>query len=154
MVGHAHRPQQHVAVGDRDPEVVLAQSEQDGVVDDAAVRSRDEDVLALPYGTLVQVARDEHVRQAEGVRTGDLHLPLNTHVPERDTVQELPVLLDRVAVMARVVHVVVEAVHLHAVTPRGVEIGRLPDPGVQQDLRVLDDLVHGSLPPPRSALPT
>src|SRR2546422_8475390 len=38
---------------------------QDGVVDDAAVRRGDEDVLALPDRTLVQVSRDEHVRQLD-----------------------------------------------------------------------------------------
>jgi hypothetical protein len=120
--------------------MILTQSEQDRVVDDAAVRSGDEDVLALPHRALVQVARDEHVREPERVRPGDLHLPLDADVPERDRVQELPVLLDRIAVVPRVVHVVVEAVPLHPVTPRRVEIGRLPDPGVQENLGVLVDL--------------
>ena len=77
----------------------------------------------------------------------DLHLPLDAEVPERDAVQELPVLLDRVTVVARVVHVVVEAVHLHAVAPGGVEERRLADPRVQKDLGVLDDLRHCSFPP-------
>jgi hypothetical protein len=81
--------------------VIRAQPEQDRVVDDAAVRSRDEDVLALPHRALVQIAGHEHVRERERVRPGYLHLPLDTHVPERDAVQELPVLLDRIAVVPR-----------------------------------------------------
>ena len=144
VVGDTHRPQEHIAVGDRDPEVILIQPQQDGVVDDAAVRGGDEHVLALANGALVQVARDEHVRQRERVGPGDLHLPLDPDVPERDTVQKLPVLRHRVAVVTRVVHVVVEAVHVHAVAARRVEVRRLPDPRVQQDLRVLDDLRHCS----------
>src|SRR5205823_10273986 len=65
-----------------------------------------------------------------------------------DAVQELPVLRHRVAVVARVVHVVVEAVQVHAVLARRVEVRRLPDPRVQQDLGVLDDLRHCLCPPP------
>jgi hypothetical protein len=139
VVRDAHRPEQHVAVGDRDPEAVLLQPQQDRVVDDPAVRRRDEDVLALADRALVQVARDEHVREREGVRPRDLDLALDADVPQRHPVHELPVLLDRVAVVAGVVHVVVDAVDVHAVAARGVEVRRLPDPRVEQDVRVLDD---------------
>jgi hypothetical protein len=33
-VGHPERPEQHVAVGQREPEVILAEPQQDGIVDD------------------------------------------------------------------------------------------------------------------------
>src|SRR5207302_10996442 len=59
--------------------------------------------------------------------------------------------LDRIAVVRRVVHVVVEAVPLHAVTPRGVEVRRLPNPGIEKHLGVLIDLHHRSLPPDSSS---
>ena len=99
---------------------------------------RVEDVLALPDLALVQVARDDQVREVEGVRAADLDLPLGAaDVPERHAVEELPVLLDRVAVVARVVVMVVGAVQLHAVTARRVEVRRLLDPRVEQDPRVL-----------------
>ena len=52
--------------------------------------------------------------------------------------------------MPRVVHVVVEAVPLHAVTLRGVEVRRLPNPGIEKHLGVLIDLRHCSLPPDSS----
>src|SRR2546425_7233749 len=39
-----------------------SQSQQDRIVDDAAVRRGDEDVLALSHRALGQVARDEQVR--------------------------------------------------------------------------------------------
>ena len=86
VVGDAHRPQEHVTVGDRDPEVILTQSEQHGIVDDPTVLCSNEDVLALPHRALVQVTRNEHVRERERVGAGDLHLPLDTDIPERDPV--------------------------------------------------------------------
>ena len=71
--------------------------------------------LHWPTSHLFRSRGHEHVRERERVGAGDLDLPLDADVPQRDAVQELPVLLDRVAVVARVVHVVVEAVQLHAV---------------------------------------
>jgi hypothetical protein len=144
LVGDAAGPQLHVAVGEREPEAVFLDSEQDGVVDDAAVGQAEEDVLALLDRALVQVARDEEVGELEGVRPADLDLALRApDVPQRDPVEQVPVLLDRVAVVARVVAVVVDAVHLHVVTARRVEVGRLADARVEQDLRVLVDLCQG-----------
>ena len=109
------RPEQDVAVGEREPEAVLLEPEQHGVVEDPALGRGDEHVLALADLALRQVARDEHVRERERVRAGDLDLALDADVPERYAVQELPVLLHGIAVVAGVVHVVVEAVELHAV---------------------------------------
>ena len=95
--------------------MVLAEAEEDRVVEDAALGRGDEDVLALVDGAFVQVARDEHVRERESVGTSDLDLPLDADVPQRDAVQELPVLLHRVAVVPGVIGVVVDAVHRDAV---------------------------------------
>ena len=47
-MGQSLAPQQHIAVGQRQPEVVLAQAQQDGIVDDPATLVGDERVLALP----------------------------------------------------------------------------------------------------------
>src|SRR5215210_437750 len=131
VVGEALGPQEDVAVGQREPEVVLVEAEEDRVVDDAALGVRDESVLALPDGALVQVARGEHVGELEGVGAGDLDLPLRpADVPQRYALEELPVLLHGVPVVARVVVVVVDAVLLDAVPARAVEVRGLEDPRV------------------------
>ena len=138
VVGEALGPQQDVAVGQREPEVVLGEAQENGVVDDAALGVGDEGVLALLDGALVQVARGEHVRELEGVGAGDLDLPLRpADVPHRDAFEELPVLLDRVPVVPRVVVVVVDAVLLDPVPARAVEVRGLEYPRVLQDTRVV-----------------
>src|SRR5438093_648231 len=73
----AERVQVHVAVGEREPELVLRHSKEDRVVQDPAVRRGDEHVLALVDGTLVEVAWDDHVRQIERVGALDLDLLLD-----------------------------------------------------------------------------
>ena len=54
--GHAAGPQAGVAVGESEPPAVLADPQQDRVVDDAAVLGGDEDVLALADRALREVA--------------------------------------------------------------------------------------------------
>ena len=123
VVGETPGPQVNVAVGQRQPEPVLVQAEEDRVVDDAAVGRRDEDVLALAHGALVQVPGDHHVGERESVGPADLDLALDADVPERDAVQEVPVLGDGIAVVPGMVEVVVDAVPGRAVLPRHVEVG-------------------------------
>ena len=50
MHGHALRPQQDVAVRQRNPEVVFSQTQQDRIVEDAAFRVCNKDILSLPDG--------------------------------------------------------------------------------------------------------
>ena len=138
--GDPERVEVHVGVGEREPELVLLDAEQDRVVQDPAVGAGDEHVLALVHRALVEVAGHDHVREVERVRTLDLDLLLDADVPQRHRVHEVPVLRHRIAVVARVVRVVVDAVAGHAVLARGVEVRRLADPRVEQDARVL---VHG-----------
>src|SRR5579883_960727 len=133
--GHALGPEQHVAVGQREPEVILLQAQQDRVVEDTPLFRGDEDVLALPDLTLVQVARDQHVGESEGVGAGDLDLPLHGHVPQRHAIEQLPILLDGVEVDAGVIHVVVHAVQQRLGVTRGVIVRRLANPRVLQDAR-------------------
>src|SRR5918998_2031681 len=97
--GHAFGPEQHVAVGDRQPEVVLAKAQEHRVVDDATVHVGVERELALLDRALVEVARGEHVGELEGVGTCDLDLPLGGHVPYGDVVDELPVFDEHVVVV-------------------------------------------------------
>ena len=64
--------------------------------------------LHCPTAHLVEVARREHVGELERVGAGDLHLPLGAaDVPQGHALEELPVLLERVTVVPRVVVVVV-----------------------------------------------
>jgi hypothetical protein len=125
--------------------VIVLEADQDGVVDDAPVLVGDEGVLALPDGAFMNVARCEHVGESEGVRPSDLDLTLGApDVPQRHALEQLPVLLDRIPVVAGVVMVVVDAVELDAVPARRVVVRRLLDPRVQEDPRVRVHLVsHG-----------
>src|SRR5215217_5095978 len=138
VVGEALGPEQHVAVGQGKPEMVFLEAQQHRVVDDAALSIRDEGILALFDVALVEVARGEHVRELEGVGAGDLDLPLGpADVPHRDSVEELPVLFDRVPVVARVVVVVVDAVLLDPVLTGAVEVWGPEQSRVQQDTWVV-----------------
>src|SRR5690606_16379281 len=103
------------------------------VVDDAAVGRGDEDVLALPDVTLAEIAGNQHVREVERVRPGDLELTLDTDVPEGHPLQQRPVLADRVAVVPGVIGVVVHAVHRGAGSTGFPEIRGFPESRVQQD---------------------
>src|SRR3712207_802449 len=113
-------------------EVVLIQAQENGVVDDAALGVRDKGVLALPDLALVQVARGEHVCELEGVGTRDLDLPLcPADVPEGHALEKLPVFLERIPVVPRVVVVVVDTVELHAVAAGPVVVWALLYPRVE-----------------------
>lgn len=138
-VGEAMCPQAHVAVGEREPGLVLLEAEENRVVDDPAVGRRDEHVLRLTDRAPVQVARGHHVRERERVGPRDLDLALHADVPHRDVVQQMRVLGHQVAVVPRVVRVVIHAVSRNAVLARRVEVRRLPDPRVEQDPAVLID---------------
>ena len=129
--GHAARPQPGVRVGQRQPPAVRLDAEQDGIVDDAAVLGRDEHVLALADGALRQVAAGQAVGERRGVRTGDLDDALDGDVPDRDRVEQVPVLLDRVGVVARQVHVVVDVVGRAAGGEGSLEERRAPVPGAE-----------------------
>src|SRR5881628_839714 len=73
----AFAPEEDVPIGEREPEVIFPEAEEDRVVDDAAVRSREEHILALPDRALLHVPRREHLHKLESVRAVDLDLPLH-----------------------------------------------------------------------------
>ncbi len=129
-LGQAERVQVRVAVGEAEPERVLVTAQQHRVVDDAAVGGGDQDVLALADRARGQVAAGDHVGQLEAVRAADLDHALDADVPDRDVVQQRPVLLDRVVVVPGQVHVVVDVVGGAARLSQGrLEERRLPVPG-------------------------
>ncbi len=80
---HAARPQSGVAVSQAKPETIRGDAEQDGVVDDPALRAEQRRVLALAHGAPGQVAAGQHVGERERVRPGDLYHALDPYVPER-----------------------------------------------------------------------
>ena len=127
MQRHALRPEQDVAVRQRDPEVVLGQAQQDRVVQDAALGIGDQDVLALPDRHLRQVARGQHLDEGRGIGAGDLDLALDADVAQDRVVDQVPEVLLRVAEVPRDIHVIIHRKPLCAPTHGGVEIGRFPD---------------------------
>ena len=133
MDRNATRPEPGVRVGEGEPPAVLLDAEQHGVVDDPAVFRGDQDVLALADRALRQIAAGERVHEGRRIRARDLDDPLDADIPQRDPVQERPVLLDRVAVVARQVHVVVDVVRRAAGFERLLEERRpaVPRPEVQ-----------------------
>ena len=126
-------PEKYIAVGQREPEVVLAEAKQHRVVDDASIFGRDDHVLALPYGALRQISRGEHVGERKGVRTADLDLALDADVPDRDAVQQLPILGLKVVVARRQEHVIVHRIALRSVLQSRLEEGRSAQAGAALD---------------------
>ena len=90
--------------------------------------------LPWPDRALRQVAAGQHVRERRRVRAGDLDDPLDRHVPHGHVVEQRPVLLDRVGVVARQVHVVVDVVGAAAGLQRLLEERRaaVPRPEVER----------------------
>ena len=72
--------------------MILSKSQQHRIIDNAAIRRRDRNVLALAHGTARKVARREHVRERERIRAGDLDLSLDRDIPKCDVIDEVPVL--------------------------------------------------------------
>src|SRR3990172_3245037 len=91
VVGDPLGPEQHVAVGEGQPEMVLTQAKEHGVVDDAAVLGGNHHVLALSHSALREIPWSEKICKGETIRAGDFDLTLDTDIPHRDVIEELPV---------------------------------------------------------------
>ena len=131
---HPLRPKQYVAVGQRQPEPVLGQPQQHGVVDQAAFGIGDQHVLALAHGELGQVARGQPLDEGGGVRAADLHLPLDGDIAQDGVVDQVPEVLRRVTEIARDVHVVVDGEPRRPPAYGGVEVGRFADLGAKAEV--------------------
>src|SRR3989475_3434856 len=117
----ALRPEEDVAVREGDPEPVLLEAEEDGIVQDAAVLVRDEDVLPLADLALRHVPRGEELHERESVGSADLDVAFDRHVPQGDVFEQMPIFLHGIVVIAREEGVVVHSVGLAACLPRLVE---------------------------------
>src|SRR4051812_9219698 len=124
----ATSPQAGIRVRQREPPAVLLDAKEDRVVHDAAILGRDQHVLALADRALRQVATRQRVRELARVRSRDLDDSLDADVPEGDAVEEGPVLLDRVGVVAGQVHVVVDVVRAAACRECLLEERRASEP--------------------------
>ena len=134
MGGNTLRPQEDVAVGERDPEVILGESQEHGIVEQATLGVGDEDVFALTDLHRRQVAAGEQLGEAGGVRAGDLDLALDGDVAEDCLVDEIPEVLLRIPEVARDVHVVVRGEAGGTPAHGGVEIRRLADLGAEAEV--------------------
>ena len=122
--GHAARPEQHIAVGDRQPEMVLAKLQQDRIIDDAAVLVGDQHIFALSDLAAGQIAAAQELGKARRIRTGDLDLALHRHITEDGFIHKVPEILHRIAEIARNIHVVIDGKPLRTPAQRGIGKGR------------------------------
>ena len=83
------RPEQNVAVGQREPETVLRQTQQDRIVQDAALGVGDEHVLALSDRHGGEIARGQHLYEPRRIGTGDLDLTLDRDIAEDRLVDQV-----------------------------------------------------------------
>ena len=123
------QPPLEVAVGQREPELVLGHAQQHWVVQHSASLVAEDYVLALHHRDALGAARDHGIDEALGVRPLHLDLPFHGHVPKRDVVHQRVVFHHRAAVFrADVATWMVDAVvHRGAPTAgfhRQVPIGR------------------------------
>ena len=131
--GHAACPEQHIAVRDRQPEMILGQLQQDRVVDDAAILVGDQHIFALAYLAAGKVTATEELGEFRRVWTGDLDLALDRHITQDRFVHEVPEILDRVAKVARNIHVVIDRKSLRAPAQRRIRKGGFTDLGAETE---------------------
>ena len=126
QAGHrrdAEGVQAGIGIGQLHPPAVGSDVEQNRVVDDRAVRRRDQHVLALLDLAPGQVATRDHVDQPVRVGTRDLDGALDADVPHRHAVVQHPVLDLGVVEVTGQIHVVVDVVRGAAGPPRRLEEG-------------------------------
>ena len=81
--------------------MILGESQEHGIVEQATLGVGDEDVFALTDLHRRQVAAGEQLGEAGGVRAGDLDLALDGDVAEDRLVDEIPEVLLRIPEVAR-----------------------------------------------------
>ena len=71
--------------------MILAQTKQYRIIDDAAILGSDQHILPLAYLALVQIPRSQEIGEGKCVGARDLDLTFHAHIPDRDIIEELPV---------------------------------------------------------------
>ncbi len=110
---YAPHPQLKITVGERKPELVLGDPQQNRIIDDATLFIAEDDVLATHGLDLGRIPGDHVIHEPLGIRAFDLDLTLNRHVPHGDVVDQRLVLQHGAAVFRAnitpgVVHTVVD----------------------------------------------
>ena len=141
----ALRPEQDIAVGERQPEAVLGEAQEDRVVQHATLVVDDQNVFALSDGHLGKIARRQQLDEARGIRARDLDLAFNGHVAEDRVVHKCPEVGLWVPEIPRDIHVVVDREARCAPTQGGVEERGFPDLGPETE----GTCRHHSYHPPR-----
>ena len=95
--GNRAGPEPDIAVGDRQPVQIIRQFQADRIVDQHALMIAQRHIFALPVHLHGQIARREDLRQPPRIRPFQLHLPLASHIPLADPVDQPPVFLVRFA---------------------------------------------------------
>ena len=111
--------------------MILGQLQQDRVVDDAAILVGDQHIFALAYLAAGKVTATEELGEFRRVWTGDLDLALDRHITQDRFVHEVPEILDRVAKVARNIHVVIDRKSLRAPAQRRIRKGGFTDLGAK-----------------------
>ena len=114
--------------------MVFSQSQQNWVVEEAAVSVGDQDVFALAYSHGRQITRGQHLNELGSVRSGDLDLTFNGDVAEDRVVHEVPEVLHWIAEIARNIHVVIHRKSLSAPPHGCVEIGGFANLGAKAEV--------------------
>ena len=132
--GHALRPKQDVAIGERDPEVVFGKAQQDGVIQKPALGIGDQDVFALADRHLGQITRGQALYEFGRIGAGDFDLTFHGHIAQDRGLREGPEILLRVAEIARDIHVVIDREPLGPPAHGGLEIGGFADLGAEAEI--------------------
>src|SRR2546425_1014758 len=144
MVGDAFRPEEHIAIRGGEPESVLPESREHGVVNEPALLVRQDDVLRLADLARGEVPRRQVLHELVSVGTPNLHLTFASDVPDGRMIHEMPVFLDRIGEVARDVHLVVPVVRVATGAPCRIKERRFPVPSTEEERRLpaFDD--HGN----------
>ncbi len=135
----AAQPPLDVAVGQREPELVLGDTQQDRVVQNAARLVAEDHVLAVHRRDAGHVAGDDVIHEGFRLRTLHADLPLDRDVPHGHVIDQRVVLHHRAAIFrpdvsARMVDAVVDRGAPAAGLVRQMPIGRFADAGGDQHL--------------------
>ena len=91
-------PEQAVALGRHEPEALRFETNDDRIVDDAAMLVGDEDVRAFADRAAREIARDSLVEELQGSWAAHLDRDFGADVPEGDALEQGTVFIERVAV--------------------------------------------------------
>jgi len=136
------QPSPNVRIGNGEPELVISDTQQYRVVDDAAMLVAQDDVPALAGFQLgMDIACNDHVHKVGRIGPFDLDLPLDGDVPHGHMLGDVLIFLEQTAfferhVGPRMIDPVVDRVAPAALGVGQMPVGRFANAGRDQDIRV------------------